>query len=275
MADIGNFTIQYDNFLAPHKYVDHFHNAHEIIFVQEGEADFLIAGKKYNVKKNSIVFINSFESHKSTILKYPYKRYFILTDQKYLHSSINDPMLLSVFKQRPSLFEHSICLDDDNSQKVGMYLKRIFEEYNNVQKHSVDIIKSLFKLLVIDLYRTFPEYFPGFSAGESFHIIGKIENYIESNYKQDISLANTASLFNCDMYYLSHLFKKVTGYGFKEYLIYQRLSKAKELLLNTNHSINEICLLCGFKNINHYIRMFKQKEGITPLQYRKKYSQPQ
>jgi YesN/AraC family two-component response regulator len=74
------------------------------------------------------------------------------------------------------------------------------------------------------------------------------------------------------MYYLSHLFLKVTGYGFKQYLINHRISKAKDILLHSSSSISEVCVSSGFNNVNHFIRLFKQKEGRTPLQYRIKYS---
>ena len=271
MINTGNFRIQYDDFNAPHQYSDHFHNAHEIVFIKEGEACFLISGKKYLARANSIVFINSFESHNSKILKYPYKRYFILLDQKFLHSCINDPLLLSIFKQRPAIFNHVIDLDEDSLSVIENYIGRIYQEFTHIQKHSEKVIISIFNMMIIDLYRTFPDYFPGFDAGKSFEIINKAEKIIEENFSNDMSLHAAAATLNIDMYYLSHLFKKVTGYGFKEYILHHRISKAKEMLVNTNNSVLEVCLVSGFKNVNHFIRIFKQKENLTPLQYRKKW----
>ena len=271
MPDTGSFAIRYDSFDAPHKYVSHFHNAHELILVRDGEAEFIIAGKKYAVKKNSVIFINSFESHKSVITKYPYARYFILADQKFLDASINDPMLLSVFRQRPSLFNHVLFLSDSDSEKISMYFKLIHEANSEQGNYYNDIVKSVFNLMIIDFHRIDPGYFPGFTAGENYRMITEIENHIDSNFKEQISLSETAKLFNCDMYYLSHLFKKITGYGFKEYLINRRLSKAKELLIKTNMNISDICFHSGFKNVNHFIRIFKEKEDITPLKFRKRY----
>lgn len=271
MINSGNFTIKYDAFNTPHQYGGHFHNSHEIIFIKEGCASFLISDKEYEACANSIIFINSFESHKSKIIKYPYSRYFILLDQKYLHASINDPMLLSIFKQRPSVFNHMIRLNESHANTVEQFMRNIHKEYNNMKKHTEEVISSSFSLMIIDLYRSFPEYFPGLSAGKSFETISYAEKYIEENFTGEISLKKIASILNIDMYYLSHLFKKVTGYGFKEYIIYQRLSKAKETLIKTNSSIVDVCLNSGFRNVNHFIRLFKQKEGITPLKYRKKW----
>ena len=272
MDTAGNFAIQYDYFDAPHKYTDHFHNAHEIIFIRRGKAEFLISGKKYTLGANSIVFINNLESHKSTILEYPYERFFILADQKYLTSAADNAELLTIFKQKPGEANHAIGLNDTQSGEIYALLSKIYKEYTGAQPQSGAVIRHLINLMMIDLYRTHPGYFPGPGADRGDMIIRNVESYIEENFTRDISLASAASLFNCDMYYLSHLFLKVTGYGFKQYLINHRLSRAKELLLRTDISIGEVCLASGFNNVNHFIRLFKQKEGPTPLQYRIKYS---
>ena len=268
----GNFAIQYDYFDAPHKYTDHFHNAHEIIFIRRGKAELQISGKKYTVGANSMVFINNLESHKSAILEYPYERFFILADQKYLSAAADDAALLSVFKQRPGEAKHVIGLDDAQSDEIYSLLSRIHKEYAAALPQSGAVIRHLINLMLIDLYRAHPKYFPGPGADRGDMLIRSIESYIEENFTRDISLASAAKLFNCDMYYLSHLFLKVTGYGFKQYLINHRMSKAKELLLHTGSSISEVCVSSGFNNVNHFIRLFKQKEGLTPLQYRIKYS---
>jgi len=58
---------------------------------------------------------------------------------------------------------------------------------------------------------------------------------------------------------------------FTEYLITMRLNYAKELLKYTDESINEITFFCGMNNVSHFINLFKEREGMTPLQYRKQW----
>ena len=268
----GNFAIHYDDFDAPHTYTDHFHNAHEIIFIRRGKAELQISGKKYTVGANSMVFINNLESHKSKILEYPYERFFILADQTYLSSAADDAALLTIFKQKPGEANHVIALDDAHSDEIYAFLSRIHKEYTDALARSGAFIHHLINLILIDLYRSYPGYFPGPGADRGHMLIRSVESYVAENFTRDISLASAAQLFSCDMYYLSHLFLKVTGYGFKQYLINHRLSKAKELLLTTDVSISQVCVSSGFNNVNHFIRLFKQKEGHTPLQYRIKYS---
>jgi AraC-like DNA-binding protein len=50
-----------------------------------------------------------------------------------------------------------------------------------------------------------------------------------------------------------------------------RLNYAKELLRYSTETVNNITFLCGFNQVSHFISLFKDREGITPLQYRKEW----
>jgi AraC-like DNA-binding protein len=73
------------------------------------------------------------------------------------------------------------------------------------------------------------------------------------------------------LYYFSSLFKKVFGLPPVQYLIQLRIDHAKRLLLDEERSISEIAELCGFCNINYFDKMFKEKSGFTPKDFRKRY----
>lgn len=266
----NGFKLKYDEFRSQHLYRDHFHNSHEIVYIIEGAAKFTISGRDYQADGPSMLFINNLEPHKSTVLKYPYRRYYILISQPFLRMHVQDPLLLSVLTQRPDQFNHMIRLDNIAQQKTRKFFSAMHEEYTYNDKYSDDAIGSLVKIMLINLYRDYPGHFPTGTDSSALQLINRITHHIENHYMDDITLKSTASDNNMDMYYLSRLFKQVTGFGFKEYLISQRLSRAKEMLLSSNDSITEICINCGYNNVNHFIRIFKEKEGITPLRFRRK-----
>ena len=56
----------------------HYHLSCEMVFVEEGEAEFTIGESHYQAKKNSILFINSCETHQMQVVKAPYRRYFAI-----------------------------------------------------------------------------------------------------------------------------------------------------------------------------------------------------
>lgn len=268
--DSSILKIEYNETKSPFLNKEHFHNTHEIVYILEGTARFIISGKEYIAEKNSLLFINNFESHKSTMLQYPYKRYFILLPQEFLTSYVSDPLLISIIKQRPAEFNHMIELDTEHIDDIHSYFKTMHHEFQTAKKYSYDMIGSIINMMLIRLYRGYTEYFPNNIKSDTLMLISKVERYIENHYTEDISLREIASDVNIDMYYLSRLFKKVTGLGFKDYLISQRLAKAKELLVGMSYTITEVCTYSGFNNVNHFIRIFKEREGITPLQFRKK-----
>lgn len=96
-------------------------------------------------------------------------------------------------------------------------------------------------------------------------------DHINKQYSQAISLDYLAKLTNVSKYYLSHEFTKHMGKSIQAYLSEQRLNHAKELLLYSGETVNEIAYACGFNHVSHFINLFKRNEGLTPLAYRKEW----
>lgn len=94
--------------------------------------------------------------------------------------------------------------------------------------------------------------------------------FISENCKDDLTTEKIAKEFNFSRCYFSTLFKKHTGTSIHDYLICCRLDKAKELMTEKSLSVEEIAERVGFKDTGTFIRAFKRKEKITPLQYIKK-----
>ena len=99
--------------------------------------------------------------------------------------------------------------------------------------------------------------------------VQKIMEYIEANYRENISLEELAVYVHMNRSYVSHLFKKETGDNLYNYLQQYRLEKAKELLEHTRDSIQEICWKVGIQDSGYFSKVFKKYAGMTPLEYRK------
>lgn len=101
-------------------------------------------------------------------------------------------------------------------------------------------------------------------------IIKAIE-YIDDNIDKNITLDKISFVCNLSQCYFSKLFKKETGVNFISYLNIKKISKAKQLLINTEDPINNIAINLGFEDCGYFIRIFKKQEGITPKKYRDLY----
>ncbi len=100
-------------------------------------------------------------------------------------------------------------------------------------------------------------------------IIVAIQSYLDRNYSRNISLDDLSHIFNISKFHMSREFKRYVGKSPNDYLIGIRLDKAKGLLVDSRRSIAEIGQLVGIPNTNHFLYLFKSREGITPSAFRK------
>ena len=85
-----------------------------------------------------------------------------------------------------------------------------------------------------------------------------------------MSLERLAKELNLNKYYLSHVFKEVTGYTVMQYVMECRLIQVKYLLeMKLDQSLEDIFLSTGFESAAHFSRFFKARIGMTPTSYRK------
>lgn len=261
--------IQYNESSNSLEITNHFHSSDEIIYVLEGKAEFKINNKLYSVGKGHILFISNLEKHELKVLEYPYKRYFILIKPDFMQLMANQPILASIFKQRPEHFQHAIHLDEAHDAIVMDVLKKMHTEYLTKEAFWESLLGTHLNYLFILLYRNYKEHFPLSTVNRSTRRILDIQRYVELHYTEELSLDEVSKLFYSDMFYTSRLFKKITGFTFKDYIIRLRIARAKELLYHTLDDITTVSLNSGFNNVNHFIRIFKKFEGITPYQFRK------
>ena len=152
-------------------------------------------------------------------------------------------------------------------------LMRIFsasvEEYNRKMVYSEQRQMALLIDLLVLLCR---EMFHDRSEinRNSISNIREIQSRIENSYFEKISISALAAEYYMSVSYLSHLFKRTTGYAVIEYLNKCRLSQAKILLINTQMSITEIAYSTGFLDSSNFSRLFKKNYGLSPTEFRKR-----
>ena len=105
---------------------------------------------------------------------------------------------------------------------------------------------------------------------EAGSIIDRAKEYINENFRRDISLDDVSREVDISPYYFSKLFKQETGKNFIEYLTEIRLKNARELLQDSRLSIKEICAQSGYSDPNYFSRIFKKYEGVTPSEFRER-----
>ena len=97
----------------------------------------------------------------------------------------------------------------------------------------------------------------------------KVMLYIEDNFRRKLTIAEVAEEFKMNPSYLNRIFKEQKGTTLYATIKAARLNYAKQLLLDTNLSIAEVCKTCGYSDTANLLRDFKKLTGVAPLRYRK------
>jgi AraC family transcriptional regulator len=157
---------------------------------------------------------------------------------------------------------------DPQIEAIGMmFLNELKQENIGSQLY----IGSLTNLLAIHLIRQHAATKPRLSiytGGLSQRQMSLVLGYINDNLHGEIKLSDLAALLNISQFHFSHLFKQSLGIAPYQYLLQQRIQRAKHLLRHSNQAITEIAFLCGFNSHSHLSKQFRQLTGMTPKAYR-------
>ncbi|MDD4689505.1 MAG: helix-turn-helix domain-containing protein [Eubacteriales bacterium] len=96
-----------------------------------------------------------------------------------------------------------------------------------------------------------------------------IKYYLDENWAKKIMLDNLAEMFFINKFYLTRLFKTQYGVSIIDYVLEKRITNAKKLLRFTDKTVENVGMECGFDDANYFSRMFRNVEGIPPLEYRR------
>ena len=173
-------------------------------------------------------------------------------------------------------YEVSEALHLSEKEKQTLYdcvLKIEAELQENVDIHSQAIIVSTLELLLNYCTRFYGRQFITRKTSNNF-VVGQIEKILDAYFKGDISekglptVKYLAEEVHLSPSYLSDLLKKETGKNAQDHIHFRLIEEAKNILLSTDKSIGEIAYSLGFQYPQYFNKLFKQKTGKTPLEFR-------
>ncbi len=95
--------------------------------------------------------------------------------------------------------------------------------------------------------------------------------YVDQHRCENVTLADVAEVIHVSPSRVRHLFKDVTGVGFKEYVTQVRMAEAKRLLLSTELSVAETARAVSYTNLHQFYKVFARSCALSPAQYRRYY----
>lgn len=240
----------------------HWHPEIEIAYVEEGEIEFTVNEKIYNLKEGQAMLIWSNQFHSATKLKHDamWKAIVInpkliygfeesIIKSKYFSNAIYKNVILSdyhvnVVRNICNLYE----TDDPNKEiKINALLLNLYGS----------VVSSLDK---IDLSMV--------SQTSSFRL-KLVLDYIYCNYSKKIKIEDICHEVSICRSEVCKLFKEKLNTTFTEYLTKLRIEKSVQYLLSAEANISQISELVGFNSSSYFAETFKKFFNITPMEYRK------
>lgn len=252
----------------------HWHDEVEITVITEGTALFTICNRKITASAGDILIANRRYPHCVEQYRDEGASFFsILFNTNLVKNRILDPENLGIIEDIEAerlIFPEIIKKDTPLNVRLMPVLSELIENrkksYTDFQMGVLGCLYLVFQILsrnTVRNDRTATEYRVDFSK------IKPAINAVINHYEQKISISSVAGECCLSDSHFMKLFKKTTGKTFNEFLIDHRLSKASQMLKDTDDRIIDIANSSGFYNQSYFTRMFIRHYSVTPSEYRK------
>ncbi len=220
----------------------------ELTFVLKGQIIYYVDGKKIELHAGDALFLkpNQTRSRKK-ISNSHYISYNYFGEE-------NDE-LCNLPERMPTIISSALLM-----------LLNAGDELYHESFHEFNVLKPiLFCLLQRLTYYTKTE--------NSNPIVKQIKQYIQEHINEQITLQDVAQSLFFSPVYCSSIFKKETGLSIINYCLNEKIKLAKRLIIESAE-LQSIAEQLGFSSYNYFSRTFKNREGITPMQYKQKFFIP-
>lgn len=259
------------------RYIDfpkHKHDYIEVIYVYNGEMKQKVGNKTIVLRQGELLFLNQYIEHeieasgeKDIIINFIIKPKFFEFIFSFItpDNKISSFLFNSVFQY--TNYEQFLYFKVSDVKSIQELVHTMITEIMYPSVLSESVIKLNMGLLLIELIKNIDKVQDIKQEATHQYLLIKSLEYIEENYKTG-TLSELAKELNQSNYSMSKYIKEATHLTFKELLQEKRLSKAKDLLASTKFPITMVIEEVGYNNASYFYRLFKNKYGQTPKQFR-------
>lgn len=221
--------------------------------------------------------------HPGLIRQYVEKPAFIIytpgIPQYYYHDVeyINDWIVFEGDEVADFLTELNIPLNTltmlyHHAEITGM-IRDLMQEYHQTGSHHEKIMDAMLRTILYkysDIYHLETRLSDKLKQHRA--AFSQIRNSIYSSGNYQKTVPELAEELSLSVSYFQHIYKELFGVPVKQDLIGSRIERARYLLSIDVDSVASIAEMCGYENVEHFIRQFKSLTGMTPSQYKDKYN---
>ena len=241
----------------------HWHTYCEFEFVLSGEGTHVLNNMSIPLKRGSAYFCMPNDFHK---LKDTPDNSMIIINIK-LNEAIIDKHVLAKLEK---IFLHRYCtFENEEDIKRMLYLLDMLQGFKSAKFNSKSVSKVLIEstlnqILSLFVLKCLEHQEDEVEHTRNEHRIQKAIEFIHKNFTSDISQEMVASHVGLSVNYFSGHFKELMNLSYSSYLLNLRLNYARSLIQSEHiYSVNDITEMVGFSSVSYFIKVFKNKFGIT------------
>ena len=239
----------------------HIHREFEFLVMKKGRGTVYIENEKFELGEGEGVFINSEELHIGVKTDSERAEFFAVVFAPEVFGNLYMDAIVQKYVE--PVIKKKICPVRRINKRMAQLLYEIHQNPGELK------IKSL-------LYDIWNECIA--SAEEKGDVqkskavdeTKAVMAYIRENFHKNIALEDMAGHINISRGYLCREFKRVAHMTPFEYLIEIRIDKGCEMLKDTDLSVGEIAQRCGFNSFSYFTKVFGERLGCSPKEYRQK-----
>ena len=233
----------------------HSHPFLEVLLINSGTGTIIIDNETFPAKQGDIVIFNAGVKHTEiSVPDDPLETFFFGVGNIAVSGLPENTLFGGVYSTKKDFPFFQFCSYN------------LVRECKNELHYSKEITESLVHLILVTLFRLLP------SDGKNLmnnSIYYQAKNYIDEYFIYIKSVDDICKPLHISNYYLSHIFKRYNTESPMQYVIKKRIELAKSLLANTDLSIEDVSLRCGYDDKYYFYRVFNNRTKTTPAQYRK------
>lgn len=253
----------------------HWHSYFEITYVKKGRGNYFVNGQEYTMDEGDIIIFNNVEPHGWKLLAEDMHLVVMVFSPEFVAEklSVFDSEYLKPFVERGSNFKNRIGKEEPVSHEIRKSIREIYQEWEERKEGYPLMIKANVLRILTMLIRAYQdEDKSGEMLNEKKNAMKRLERafaYIDAHYCDKITLDEVAASAYMSSNYFSSYFRKVANISFSDYVTRLRIMHARELLRDTDKSVMEIAMECGFNNISNFYRLYKKHVGKPPREDKK------
>ncbi len=254
-----------------HNLMPHLHDFYSIFWIESGEAIHATEFVEYSLKADTILFVPPGLKHRMYIDKSVGGTYILFNENFIQYNRKNHIPLKEYRLFNNSDFKSLITVTPEKREKLNNITGLIFDEVQNSDDYSQDIVLNLLHLFLLESRRIFDQQNQApkeESETTPDTTIIKFKQLIEVNFTKEKNVSLYAEMLNMNPSCLNELTKRTTGITAGELIRNRVIDETKKLLYSSSMSGKEIAYELGFDDPAYFSRFFKKYTGTTLKEFR-------